>query len=167
MDIEILRKIYDYPKPLALLELRKRVYDSFSICGNNFVIANVGIVNPQQRSLLAILCEEILGIESIDSVMIIGVVDEGFEKPKYLISSFRTTVLAINVSTFIHKIFGKKFGGGRRGAGASKIPLDPIICSSIDFAKRKESSLNNPAYEITSMFYEVYAAKVREEKNNI
>jgi len=167
MDVEILRKIYDYPKPLALLELRKRAYNSYIICGNNLIIANVGIINPQQRALLAILCEEILGIESVDSVMVIGVVDEGLEKPKFLISSFRTQVLAINVSQFIHKVFGKKHGGGRRGAGASKVPLEQMLCSAIDFAKRQDADSLNPASEIIGTLFSMYANRVKEEKNNI
>lgn len=166
MDVELLRKIYDYPKPFTLLELRKKAYSNFVICGNNLTISNVGIVNPQQRALLAKLCEEMLEIESIESAIVMGVVDEGFDKPKFLIASFRTGVLGINVSQFMQKIFGKKYAGGRRGAGAAKVPFDDKICSVIDFAKRQD----NGQYRLETLFssvFEYYFDKVKTEKSNI
>jgi len=167
VDVELLRQIYDYPKPLALLELRKRVYNNFYICGNNLTISNVGLINSQQRALLAKLCEEMLQIESIDSAIVMGVVDDGFDKPKYLIASFRTGVLAINVSQFIQKIFGKKYGGGRRGAGAAKIPLDDKLCSVIDFVRRQNPESNEEIEKLVTPFFDLYANKTKEEKNNI
>jgi len=166
MDVELLRKIYDYPKPLALLELRRRAYSNFCISGNNLTISNVGIVNPQQRALLAKLCEEMLEVESIDSALVMGLVDEGFDKPKFLIASFRTGVLGINVSQFIQKIFGKKYGGGRRGAGAAKVPLDDKISAVIDFAKRQENGAVR-IEQLVAPFFEYYADKARTEKSNI
>ena len=166
MDVELLRKIYDYPKPLALLELRRRAYSNFCISGNNLTISNVGVVNPQQRALLAKLCEEMLEVESIDSALVMGLVDEGFDKPKFLIASFRTGVLGINVSQFIQKIFGKKYGGGRRGAGAAKVPLDDKISSVIDFAKRQENGAVR-IEQLVAPFFEYYADKARTEKSNI
>lgn len=167
MDVELLRKIYDYPKPLALLELRRRAYSNFSICGNNLTISNVGFVNAQQRALLAKLCEEMLQIESIDSALIMGVVDEGVDRPKYLIASFRTGVLGINVHQFIQKIFGKKYGGGRRGAGAAKIPLDDRVCSVIDFVRRQNTDSEKEIEAFLNPFFQLYADKTKEEKNNI
>jgi len=167
MDVELLRKIYDYPKPLALLELRRRAYSNFSICGNNLTISNVGFVNAQQRALLAKLCEEMLQIESIDSALIMGIVDEGVDRPKYLISSFRTGVLGINVHQFIQKIFGKKHGGGRRGAGAAKIPLDDRMCSVIDFIRRQNPESEKELESLLNPFFQFYANKTKEEKNNI
>jgi len=168
MDIELLRKIYDYPKPLALLELRKRAYGSFNIYGNNLTISNVGLINPQQRALVAKICEEMLQIESIDSALVLGIVDEGFDKPKFLIASFRTEVLAINVSQFIQKIFGKKYGGGRRGAGAAKIPLDDKICSVIDFSKRQDESDSSKMIKgLLEPIFSYYTDKAKTEKSNI
>lgn len=166
MDVELLRKIYDYPKPLALLELRRRAYSNFFVCGNNLTISNVGFVNAQQRALLAKLCEEMLQIESIDSALVMGIVDEGIDRPKYLISSFRTGVLSINVHQFIQKIFGKKYGGGRRGAGASKIPLDDRVCSVIDFIRRQHPDSEKELETFVSPFFQFYADKTKEEKNN-
>lgn len=168
MDIELLRKIYDYPKPLALLELRKRAYNDFCIFGNNLTISNVGIINPQQRALLAKLSEEMLQVESIDSCLILGLVDEGFDKPKYITASFRTNVLAINTGQFVQKIFGKKYSGGRKGAGAAKIPLDEKTCSVIDFIRRKENGESHEEINKLIMpFFDFYIAKAKEEKNNV
>jgi len=168
MDVELLRKIYDYPKPLALLELRKRAYGDFFIFGNNLTISNVGIINPQQRALLAKLSEEMLQVESIDSSLILGLVDEGFDKPKYITASFRTNVLAINVSQFVQKIFGKKFSGGRKGAGAAKIPLDEKTCAVIDFIRRKENGgCHDEINKLIKPFFDFYIEKTKEEKNNI
>lgn len=167
VDVELLRKIYDYPKPLALLELRRRAYSNVIICGNNLTIASVGMINPQQRALLAKLCEEMLEIESIDSALVMGLVDAGFDKPKYLIASFRTQVLAINVQQFVQRIFGKKHGGGRRGAGAAKVPLDDKLCAVIDFVRRQPNGSELSVDKLIEPFFHLYATKTRDEKDNI
>jgi len=167
VDVELLRKIYDYPKPLALLELRRRAYNSFTICGNNLTIANVGVINPQQRALLAKLCEEMLEIESIDSALVMGVVDAGFDRPKFLIASFRTQVLAINVSQFLNRIFGKRNSGGRKGAGAAKVPLDERLCEVIDYLRRQDDKDSEEVNRLIAPFFQLFGNKTKEEKNNI
>jgi nanoRNase/pAp phosphatase (c-di-AMP/oligoRNAs hydrolase) len=173
IDPEKYLKIFNYPKPLALLMLRKRFYASFCNEGNSLIVANVGVINPQQRALMAELCEEMLELEGIETSVVMGLVDEGYEKPKYLVASFRSRTLAIDTQDFIKRVFLKKdgrknaaaSGGGRKGAGAAEIKLDACLCDTLDNLAQKD---DKSQYEIVvSALFETYKNRIRSEKEKI
>lgn len=165
IDLEKYLKVFNYPKPSALLDLRKRAYKNIHTT-NTLAVADVGIITPQQRSLVAELCEEILEIESIETAVVMAIVDEGLKTKKALVASFRSSLLAINTKDFMTKIFGKKGVGGRKGAGGATIPLDFIHCDTID-SIRSQHGDNGHLSEYTSHIFDAYAAKIKEEKENI
>lgn len=165
IDPEIYLKIFSYPKPLALLNLRTKAYNSIFV-KDNLAVAQVGIINPQQRALLAELCQEILEIEAIETVVVVGLMDEGFDKDKYVAASFRSRVLAIDTRDFIQRVFGKRNGGGRKGCGAAKVPLDGPTCDTIDRLTSDEAKRNCLDSFVAAIF-ETYKEKIREEKEKI
>lgn len=164
IDTDLFLKIFNHPKPMAMLSLRSKTYSSIFIKDNLFV-SNVGIINPQQRSLLAEICEEILEIEAIDTVIIMGIVDEGFGKEKYLTASFRSRDLAIDTKDFMHNIFGKKNSGGRKGCGAARIMLDEPTCRAIDIILTEDNNFNIESF--AKPIFEVYKNKIEKEKEKI
>jgi len=165
IDPDIYLKIFHYPKPLALLNLRSRGYHSIAV-KDNLAVAYVGIINPQQRSLMAELCEEILEIEAVETAVVIGLTDEGYGKDKHVSSSFRSRVLAIDTRDFLQSVFGKKNSGGRKGCGAAKVPLDEPTCETIDRLASNEDKKGCLDTFVTAIF-ETYCAKIREEKEKI
>lgn len=173
IDPEKYLRIFNYPKPLALLTLRKRFYSTLCNEGNSLIIANVGVINPQQRSLMAELCEEMLEIETIETSVVLALVDEGFEKPKYLVASFRSKTPAIDMQDFIKRVFLKKdgrknsaaSGGGRKGAGAAEIKLDFCLCETLDNLSQKD---DHAEYDVlVGSLFETFKRKIQSEKEKI
>jgi len=164
IDLEKYLQILNYPKPLALVDLRRRTYSTLEIV-NNLAVANVGLISPQQRSLLADLCEEILAVESLDTVVIMAIVDEGIGGNKFLVASFRSSVLAINTRDFMTKVFGKKNAGGRKGAGAASMKLDTTFATVFDNIRATHSD-GNHLTEYANFLFETYVSKIKEEKDN-
>ena len=161
IDLEKYLKIFNYPKPSALLDLRKKAYKD--ICTTNtLAVANVGVITPQQRSLVAEICEEILEIESIETAVVMAIVDEGLKTKKAIVASFRSSLLAINTKDFMKKIFGKKGVGGRKGSGGASIPLDFIHCDTID-SIRSQHGDNGHLSQYISHIFEAYSMKIKEE----
>lgn len=165
IDLEKYLKVFNYPKPSALLDLRKRAYRDIHTT-STLAVANVGIITPQQRSLVAELCEEILEIESIETAVVMAIVDEGLKTKKSLVASFRSSLLAINTKDFMTKIFGKKGVGGRKGAGGASIPLDFIHCDTIDNIRSQHGD-NGHLLGYISHIFDAYTMKIKEEKENI
>lgn len=167
-------KIFNYPKPFALINLRKKFYNTCCTEGASLIVANVGVINPQQQSLMAELCEEMLDIESIDTSVVLGIVDEGFEKPKYIVASFRSKTLSIDTKEFIQKVFLKKdgkknvaaSGGGRRGAGRAEIKLDQIISECLDsLSKNEEDKIKYETF--INMLFDTYKNRIKVEREKI
>jgi len=165
IDPEAYEKILNYPRPVALIEMRKKAYSTL-VTESTLAIANAGTISTNQRSLLAELCDELLQIESIETAVVMAIVDDGVKGNKNLCASFRSGVLALNMQDFIAKTFGKKYGGGRRGAGAAMIPLDQITSNVIDDIKQRDPD-SEKLFTFTQPIFEVYASKIKEENNNI
>lgn len=165
IDPEAYEKILNYPRSVAIIDMRRKVYNTLHVHGN-LAIANAGVISINQRSLIAELCDELLQIESIETVVVMAIVDEGVRGDKYLVASFRSQVLALNMNDFIGKTFGKKFGGGRKGAGAARVPVDPILKTVIDDIRATKGD-NGHLDAFTQPIFHAYAEKVRSENGNI
>lgn len=165
IDPDIYLKIFNYPKPPAMLGLRSKAYRSICVEGN-LAITQIGLINPQQRALLGELCEEVLEIDAIETVVVMGIVDEGFEKDKYITASFRSRVLAIDTRDFMQRVFGKKYAGGRKGCGAAKVPLDDLTSNTIDRLSADELKMKC-LNDFMAALFETYKSQIRQEKEKI
>jgi nanoRNase/pAp phosphatase (c-di-AMP/oligoRNAs hydrolase) len=165
IDPEAYEKILNYPRSVAIIDMRRRVYNTLQVFGN-LAVANAGIISVNQRSLIAELCDELLQVESLETAVVMAIVDEGVKGDKYLVASFRSQVLALNMNDFIGKTFGKKFGGGRKGAGAARVPVDPILKTVIDDIRANKGD-NGYLDGFTQPIFHAYAEKVRSENGNI
>lgn len=166
IDLGKYLKVFNYPKPSALLDLRKRAYKDLHTT-STLAVASVGIITPQQRSLVAELCEEILEIESIETAVVMAIVDEGLKNKKALVASFRSSLLAINTKDFMTKIFGKKGVGGRKGSGGAHIALDFVHCDTLDNIRSKYGDNSSYLSEYISHIFDAYSIKIKEEKENV
>lgn len=162
IDPSLYLKIFDYRKPLALLQLRSQVYKTIEV-KDNVATAQVGVVNTQQRAMLGELCDEILEIEAIDTAVVLGLEDEGEGQDKYLVASFRSRALSIDTKDFIQRVFGKKNGGGRKGCGAAKIMLDEPTSQTLDWFAANEENKERGETFVSSLF-EYYKEKIRSER---
>ena len=164
IDPETYESIFNYSKPLAIVDMRRCVYNTMSIEGS-IAIANAGVVSANQRSLVAEIADELLQIESVETSVVMAIVDEGQKADKWLVASFRSQLLSLNMQDFIGKTFGKKNGGGRKGCGAAKIVLDSTIRCVLDdiLSKNSEEALQS----FTKPIFQAYAEKIKSENSNI
>lgn len=70
------------------------------------------------------------------------------------------------MNDFIGKTFGKKFGGGRKGAGGASIPIDPILKNVLDHIRVKMSDSCH-LDTFTQPIFNSYSEKIRNENSNI
>lgn len=167
LDPEAYEKILNYPRSMAILDMRRMVYNTLQIA-SSLAVANAGIISFNQRALIAELCDELLQVESIETAVVMAIVDEGLKGEKYLVASFRSQVLALNMNDFIGKTFGKKFGGGRKGAGGAKIPVDPMLKIVIDDIHNRQIPTDEKQLErFTQPIFHAYAERIRSEISNI
>lgn len=165
VDPETYEKIFNYPKPTSILEMRKQVYNSLKVDGS-LAVASAGLITPNQRSLIAEICDELLQIDSIETAVVMAIVDEGLKSEKWLVASFRSAMAAINMQDFIGKTFGKKYGGGRKGAGGAKIPLEPTFKAVIDSLRNGHANEAEMEAFLRPIF-QVFTEKVKSENSNI
>lgn len=165
IDPEAYEKILNYPRSVSIIDMRRRVYNTLHVYGN-IAIANAGVISSNQRSLIAEMCDELLQVESIETAVVMAIVDSGMGDEKHLVASFRSQVLALNMNDFIGKTFGKKFGGGRKGAGGASIPIDPILKNVLDHIRVKMSDSCH-LDTFTQPIFNSYSEKIRNENSNI
>jgi nanoRNase/pAp phosphatase (c-di-AMP/oligoRNAs hydrolase) len=161
IDLKLFQKIINYPRPVSYLYHREKAYSSLHK-ENSMAIAFAGWVNPKHRSILGELCQELCLIESIESSMVIGILDEGLDKNKYLIASLRSSEMTLDCSEFVQNVFGKKYSGGRKGVAAARVPINGPFALMIDYFNDENSEFRQ---DLEDSLFETYMKRVTEEKS--
>ena len=117
---ETLQKVMNYPLPRYIYEKRIEVHKK----GNSYekdgiFIGGIGYISGDQRDSIAILAEEYVRMESINTSIIFAIVDK-----KTIQISVRSSLVSVDVNAMVKNLFGSEFGGGKPGAGGSSIPLN-------------------------------------------
>jgi nanoRNase/pAp phosphatase (c-di-AMP/oligoRNAs hydrolase) len=113
-----LATIINYPIPPYYIELRKRLDNEDHIVeGKGYVIGGIGYIHPAQRDALPSIAEERARIEGTNTSFIMAIVGSNLEV------SIRSSSQSLEVHKTCQNIFGKKYSGGKPGAGAAKIPM--------------------------------------------
>ena len=134
MDQKSMTKIIDYPIPPYYLELRKKLdQEGHAISENGVFLGGIGYISPARRDALPSIAEERARVEGIDTSFIIAIVGDNLEV------SVRSSGWAIDVEKIVKKIFGKDNGGGKMGAGASRIPMGAFSVADEDEETQKEA----------------------------
>jgi len=118
-DRKKLRSIFKYKRPEYYFELRKILdsQENHQKIGS-FFIGTTGPISIVKRDCLAELADEYLRTVGLDTVVIFAIVGDG-----EVHVCMRSENSSLNVGDFLQKVFGRDFGGGKLGAGSSKIPL--------------------------------------------
>lgn len=122
VDRAKLISIVNYPIPTYQIDLRSQL-DKPDNCqmDNGVYVGGIGSIAASKRDVLATLAEERSRLEDVNTAFIFAIVGD------YIEISARSINLSIDIGTMCQKIFGKQFGGGKQGAGATKIPLGHLI----------------------------------------
>ena len=75
--------------------------------------------------------------------MVMGIIDSGIGKPKYLAASFRKTGDILAANEFVKKIFGQENADGRKGVAGAQIELSEVLNKTIDQLDDEDESKNN------------------------
>lgn len=160
LNFDLYFDIIKCPQPLALIGLKSLAYSKFFHKDHNSIFSGVGFIEARNESFIAEIADEMMRYNGIDNVMVIGIVDEGFGKNKYLKASFRHTGVVVNANDFVQKIFGKSSGGGRPGAAAATVELDCILANTIDHAEKEE------LIDLFKKIFDAYSSKMMMEIKN-
>jgi len=113
-----LHKIVNYPHPSYYYELEQEMSkDGNHQIDGSVYVGCVGVISKAQRDVLPMLADKMVRMESIDTAVVFGIVNDCVE------ACLRTQNSARDVSQFAQLIFGKGNAGGKLGSGAAKVPL--------------------------------------------
>jgi nanoRNase/pAp phosphatase (c-di-AMP/oligoRNAs hydrolase) len=119
-DQSAYRRILRYVLPEALLRLKAMAYGPNYFRQGPLVVTGVGYVESSGKDMLAIIADEILRVEGITKVVVLGVLKG--DKPA-LIASVRTSVDTLNTHDFVKEIFGASHAGAKQGAGGAYVEV--------------------------------------------
>lgn len=128
---EALRQVYDgrryldvinYPKSAVFRTMKRRAYSTL-IETDSVLVAGVGIIDREQRQLMASIADELMNYDNIQHALVVGFIHDGHSWS--LVISYRTSSPAVNADELVKSVFGNKFGA-KQGAGAGECQIaDP------------------------------------------
>jgi len=131
---EALRQVYDgrryldvinYPKSAVFRAMKRRAYCTL-IESDSVLVAGVGIIDREQKSLMASIADELMNYDNIQHALVIGLITD--EKDGWCMAiSYRTSSGVVNADELVKSVFGSKFGA-KKGAGGGEGKIsDPYL----------------------------------------
>lgn len=130
-DQNAYRRILRYVLPESLLKLKALAYGPYFTRQGPLVVTGVGFVESSGKDMLAIIADEILRVEGITKVVVLGVL---MDEPPAIVASVRTSVDTLNTHDFVREIFGATHAGAKQGAGGAYVKCSPEMSALIDQA---------------------------------
>jgi nanoRNase/pAp phosphatase (c-di-AMP/oligoRNAs hydrolase) len=121
-DQSAYRRILRYVLPESLLRLKALAYGPYYFRHGPLVVTGLGFVESSNKDMLAIIADEILRVEGITKVVVLGVLMD--EQPA-IVASVRTSVDTLNTHDFVREIFGPSHAGAKQGAGGAYVKASP------------------------------------------
>ena len=130
-DQKLFKEIINYPRPTYYNDLFCLAWNNKTIEGT-LLVSGVGVIPEARSGILSDLAERFVEIEGVRTSVIFAIVDN------YIDISIRSNS-SLNVDEFVKTAFGG--GGGKPGAGRSRIPL-PVLFQNVP------DPLSNELYDI-------------------
>jgi len=119
-DAKLFNEIKNYPKPSYYIDLLSLGWEKRRQSGA-VLVTGVGVIPRQRSGVISDLAEKYAELDGISTAVVGAIIkDEG-----NIEISVRSSNNSLNVDEFVRQAFGS--GGGKRGAGAAKIVLPPIL----------------------------------------
>lgn len=132
-DQKLYKELISFPKPIYYSDLFCLAWNNKTIEGT-LLISGVGVIPEARSGILSDLAEKFVEIEGIRTSVVFAIVEN------YIDISIRSSS-SLNVDEFVKTAFGPSFGGGKTGAGRSRIPL-PVLFQNVP------DLLSNELYDI-------------------
>ena len=138
INLDSYMRIVNCPKSRTLLSLEGLAKGEYLKQNGNAMVAGTGFVNSAHRALLGDLSDNLMLYETVETVVVLGIIDSGIDKPKYLVASFRRTGDILDANEFVKKIFGKDNAAGRKGVAGAQLELSDVLNKTIDQIDNEE-----------------------------
>lgn len=113
-----LKEIQSYPIPSYYFDYQAIASDlDNKVEVNGALVSFLGSVNEQKKDVLAYLSDSFLRKEGVDTSVVVAIIGTDMQ------ASIRSRKVSLDVNEFAKKIFGQEYAGGKRGAGAAKVPM--------------------------------------------
>ena len=156
-DKQLMNKILQYPLPRYTFDVEMKGYKDKEI-NNTTMFTYIQDVSSHRDSI-ATVADRFIRIDGIDSVMVVGLVNND------LVISVRSDDARIDVDSLIVSIFGRQFGGGKEGCGGASFPLGAGIALIAD-KKIRESAINEIVSGFKHKLFEVLGETKDEKEDN-
>jgi len=144
VDRDKLAVLIKYPIPESIFQSEAIALRTMQKKGS-ILVASVGSLSPRQRDHIPITADRFARIDDIQTVVIIGLVDN------CITVSVRSEDSRVNVPDFCAEVFGQENSGGKHGSGGANIPLGilgSLILSEDARENMQQEILNNLAAKI-------------------
>jgi len=158
VDFALYTRIMNYEMPDELLRIKKLAYGNYFFRENTLAIIGIGYLKPEFKDLLAIIAEEIVRVEGVQKVVVVGIIEER-DGSRAVSASVRTSADTTNTGAFCKRIFGEKYAGAKQGAGGAYVKL-----SDFDSEMIETNETNKESY--FQMVYDCYKKIILEVHTN-
>jgi len=155
-DTNLLVQIMSQARSKQTMEIIRQALGN-RIIVENFSIAGIGYLRPEDRDAIPQAADFLLTEENVHTAIVYGIVTSDDEQEEALIGSMRTSKITIDSDEFIKDVFGKDavghyFGGGKLTAAGFEIPIGFLA------GGHKEEYLN--------LKWQVYDVQIKEKLFN-
>jgi len=127
VDVKNISDILNYPLPHYLFELEGELLKEENVVQTNAgYIAFIGILSKARRDSLPILADKLLRMEGITTSVVFAISDGA------IAASVRSSDASLDINMFCQAVFGEGRGGGKRGSGGAKVPLEFMNIDDVD-----------------------------------
>lgn len=118
VDKQALASIGRFTMPIQMFDTERVAYENKQIKGT-VLTSFIGQIKAHDRDTIAIIADRFSRMEGVNTVVIMAVIDNDLQ------ASIRSNDDKVDVNSTCVKVFGKDFGGARKGesSGGARLPL--------------------------------------------
>ena len=154
-DKALMARINKYPLPKYYFETEARAFKDIKQM-NTTVVSYVGDVS-QHRDIIATIADRFLRIDGVETVMIMGLVDNS------IVVSIRTEDSRVEINELIARIFGKENGGGKGYSGGATFNLGQGF-SLLSDKKVRDAAICEIVNNFKQALFEAVGENTEEDK---
>lgn len=155
-DKSSLAKVTRYSLPKAVFDTEAKAFKDKEI-RNTALVSFVGDLSAHNRDLISTIADRFIRMDGIDTVAIMGVVDN------HMIASVRSEDSRVDVHDLCVNIFGKENAGGKEGSGGARFPLG-VALELLDDKELEEKVKERIFVQLKERFFAALGADEQKEE---
>lgn len=143
-DHKAFLSIVNWPKPAYYNDMFAQGWAN-KIWEGTVLVAGLGAIPEGRSGIISDLAEKFCETNGVSTSVVVAIVDN------HIVLSVRSSNSSLDVNEFVKTTFGN--GGGKRGAGAARIPLPEPLFSNVGEGERQK---------VFDSFFSIIVSKVLE-----